>query len=103
IRERSSLSNSIFCSVGLRGILNDEQMMLAGDRLDPVHIGQSAVKMNGEHSFGFGCDSLRQSLGIEVKNLLVGLTQNGNQSGVKNSENAGDVGVGGNDDLIARP
>ena len=82
-------------------ILYNAQVVVAG-RLHQCHVPTgSAIEVHWHDGAGARCDKSLKQAGVEVHGVNAGVAQHGHQAALADGENAGDIGVGGHDNLIA--
>ena len=91
-----------FAPMRLGIVFNQFEMMALADVGDTFGVGTNAIEVDQHQGTGAGSDGLLYAAVINLSGVEARLYEHGLQSTLSDSENAGDVGVGGNDDLIAR-
>src|SRR6516165_10651966 len=61
------LAAAVHGAVSLACIFNDDELALAGDFQNGVHVGRLTIKMNGKYDFGFASDHTLDLFDIEVE------------------------------------
>ena len=86
-------------AVALGAVLHNLQTMAAGDGADRVHIAALAVEMHGQNRFGSRGDGGLDGGGVDVV-VFVRFHKDRRCAVDRDAHDAGDVGVGGDDDLV---
>ena len=82
-------------------VLYQFQLVAMADVTKCVIVGNAAIKMNRQHGLGFCCDGLLHERNIKLEIVPSGFHQHWGQTTVGDGDDGGDIGVGGNDYLIA--
>ena len=75
--------------------------MSLADGGDPLRVGTAAIKVYDEDGFGAGGDGLLNQRVVQLQRMNVWLYQHGLQPILGDGQNAGNVGVGWHNDLVA--
>ena len=89
-------------AVALGAVLHHFQVVAAGNVHDLVHVAALAVEMHRQDGFGAGGDGSLDLAGVDVV-ILVRLHKDRRGPVDGDAHDAGNVGVGADDDLVPRP
>ena len=88
-------------SMCLRIVLDEQKVVLVAQVAYMLCIGAAAVEVDDEDGACAGCDGLLYQGVVDLQCLGIGLHEDGFQAVVGDGKDAGDVGVGRYDDLVA--
>ena len=82
-------------------VLDEQQIVLVAQVAYMLCVGAAAVEVNNHDGACAGCDGLLYQGVVDLQCLGIGLHEDGLQAVVGDGKDAGDVGVGRHDDLVA--
>lgn len=88
-------------TTGLRRVLEDQQVVLAGNGANGVHVGYLAIEMDGHDRSRAGGDSGLDLARVDVIGRRIAVDQHRDGSGIGYSQRGGDKCVGGGDNFVA--
>ena len=86
---------------GLTRVLDDTQVMAAGDVRDRSHVGREAQQMDGHNGPCARSNLGLHEIGVEIVCLWIDIDKHGSQTVVKHDIHGSDKGDRGHNDLIA--
>ena len=89
-------------TVGLSVVLKEEEVVAAADVGDAGSVRAAAVEMDEHNGSRAWCDGLLDDGIVDLKSVDAWLNENGAKTVLCDGKDGGDVGVGRNDDFVAR-
>ena len=77
IAQRSQLAAGVHAAVGVGAVFEHEQVVLAGDGVDGIHVGRQTAEVHYEDGAGLLCNVVFDERGIEVVGLRVDIDEDG--------------------------
>ena len=101
VAERAGAAAVEEASVGLGVVFDQFQAVLFADAAYLVGVGALAVEVHDHDGAGAGRDGRLDARRVDLIGGYVGLYEDGHEAVLRDGEDGGDVGVGGDDDFVA--
>ena len=88
-------------TMGLAGIFEHAETMAGRDLEDRIHIGHTAVKMNGNDGLRLACDGTLDEFRVEIRRSRVNIHENGTRAAIRDGFGRGEKRIRRCDDFVA--